>query len=898
METDESSIMPCPVHSNESVTAFCLRHGQTLCIKCLLGTHKGCVHGDNVEDIGETTQRLKKEIPEAIRTYEHLTSSSGQWREKYSATLEQLGEMESRLVDGIKQLRFKMIEQTNRLASDALEMVSSLIEDQRSMVTHDFAQLEEMNKQIEGISRSVNRCKETKDASFDDMFCVVRSVKRLNSEFENTELLDRNVKLHFYISDELQFMRNNLRSFGELCVEDPNCRNTGMRSRASKVSLAPSVQMENISDDEIDSSVFVLPSARPGSLNEQSIYCSIHVEPTASCSKPPPLPDMHPETPISKRLGFFDDAKKFQTLPKMRPAHLTTEAKKNNSYYNGAPLSIPALPKKRPRSGSSEHTNDNEAHSNLPNTESVLAHTSDNGLNDTCRVATVHCCDTTDAFENRPEIKLRSSIVTENLAKIFEEKGREEANKFSPKPANETSREQNNVPDLAAGKSDISVNSSRDSGVGINGEDKIPPLPKMHKMRFSLNKRVEALASADTSDASRYSDNEFLLCTNDISSYSQKAMSMTDLSGRKTPSISKFRLSSKSSVDSNLSRNSCVSSSASVLSSESRSIDSSVSENITENKTHYLKNRQTQMRVVTPLDTKSRQSVTFSLLASLSPKNDIQKNPTSSHSKITGVAATKSGMLFICDMENNCLQLFDNAGTPLFDYRIKEPFSCCTIRDEEVAVTSKDRKSLCIFNISDAKIVCKEEQIVSADSEVYGVGYSKGFVGVCCGDCVVVLTESLQPYRTVKPIVMLKKKKAKPYFVEVRYIAMEWSKLGFFIYTSENKIDRVSCIVVGNRDRPVWNCHVGKPNALVIYKDNVIVAAKHKLVVLEAASGQRLREIHDEVPSHPVHMTLLDDWLYISKTSSSNTESRNIRKISLISKEKNRKIRGSNMNMI
>lgn len=863
METDELSTMPCPVHSNESVTAFCLRHGQTLCIKCLLGTHKSCVHGDKVEDIGDTAQRLKKEIPGAIRTYEHLTSSSGQWREKYSATLEQLGEMGGRLVDGIKQLRFKMIEQTNRLAADALEMVNSVIEDQRSMVKQNFAQLEEMNVQIEGISRSVNRCKETKDANIDDMFFLVRSVKRLNSEFENLELLDRNVKLHFYISDELQFMRNNLSSFGELCVEDPNCRNAGMRSRASKVSLAPSVQMDNMSDDEIDSSVFVLPSARPGSLNDQSIYCSIHLDPMASCPKPPPLPDMHPETPVSEKLIFFDDAKKFQTLPKMRPAHLTTETRKNNSYSDDAPLSIPALPKKRPRSGSSEHTNDKDVHSTLSNR--------DNGVNDT-HAETVD--DATDACENIPEIKLRPPTVTENLVKMFEEKGREEAN--------ETSRERNNVHDLGASKNDIHVNSSRDSGVGINGEDKIPPLPKMHRIRFSLNKRIEAVACADSSDASRYSDNDFLSYSNNISSYSQKAMSLTDLSGRKTPSES--RLSSESSMDSNLSRYSGVSSSASVFSTESRNIDSPVLEDVTENKTHFLKNRQKQMRVVPPLDTKSRQSVTFSLLANLSPKNDIPKCPTPSHSSITGVAATKSGMLFICDMENNCLQLFDDAGTPLFDYQIKGPFSCCTIRDEEVAVTSNDRKSLCIFNISDAKIACKEEKIVSADSEVYGVGYSKGFFGVCCGDCVVVLTESLQPYRTVKPVVMHKKKKTKPYFVEVRYIAMEWSKLGFFIYTSENKIDRVSCIVIGSRDRPVWNCHVGKPKSLVIYKDNVIVAAKHKLVVLEAASGQRLREIHDEVPSHPVHMTLLDGWLYISKTSSSNTESRNIRKISLISK--------------
>lgn len=882
MDTNDNSSILCPLHTEESVTAYCMKHEQVLCMKCLLGTHKACVHEDNVDDIGNTAKRLEKEIPETIRTFEHLTTSSAHWAGNCSATLQQLGETERRLVDGIEQMRIGLIKKTNKLATDAIDIVKSVVHDQRTMVEHDLAQIEQIVEKVNKLSSHVEHCKEAVNNSLEEMIHVVKSVKSLNSEFEHTELIDRNVKIHFYVSDELQFIRKNLISFGELCIEDPKISSTGIRRGPSRVSLTPSVQRESYSDDEIDSSVFVLPSDRHDSTDSQGVYFSIQVESGKACPAPPPLPDMHP---IAGKLLFANNKGKFETVPRKKPSYEQTDVQKINSLYleTSAPgqVPIPKLPQKRTSTGSSEQngkTDEETANISAGSGSSISsANRSENDME------VPKPCKGTEG-QSIPEIKLRPPTTTETLVQMSEKKRIAEIDRLSPTVKKDP---YNNFKSFLAhgiSNSNGSINTLRDSGV-VNGSiGKIPPLPKMRKPRFSLTRRVESLACSESEDVSRHSDVECSTNNLEPPPSSWKASSLNDLSGKKTPPVGHLNDSS-SSMDSSQSYMSGYSSGTSLMSSDSRIVDSSVSEQSCENDTHYVKRKQTQMRVVPRLDTETRKSVSFSLLSSLSTEKDIQKSVVhSQHSTINGVAVTDSGKLFICDTENSCLQLFDNTGTPLFDYRIKEPYSCCTIRDEEVAVTSKNRKSLCVLNISGDKIVCVQEQVVSAETEVFGVGYTKGFFGVCCGDRVVLLSVNLQHYRTVKPVVMTKKRRSKTYFNDVKFIAMDWSKLGFFIYTSEEKTDRVSCVVISGRDRPVWNCQVRNPKSLVIFKENVIVAANHKLVLLEAASGHRLREIHQEVPSHPVHMVLHDGWLYMSKKSSSKEESRNIRKIPLSAK--------------
>ena len=880
----------CSRHVGEPATAFCLKHELSLCTKCLLGAHKVCVHEDNVEYIDKTTERIEKEIPEAIRTYEHIFTTSKVWSEKYQMTLQKLQEAENSLVTGIKQMRDRLIEQTDKLASEALEIIHSVVQDQRSMVQHDVDQLDEFNRKVSDIKSHIDRCKTEEDVVAGELMYVLNTVKNLHAKFQNTELIDRDVKLHFHLSDELQYIRSKLRSFGELSVEDPNCKNTGLRTRPSRISLNQSLSQDNSAEDEIDSRVFVIPKAKAWATGEKNIYCSIHVEePPTPCPNPPPLPDLHPDMHIEDKIAFIENRDKFQTLPRMKTDNHDSETKRIRSFSENSSstsdIPIPSLPKKRtsvrePSRPNTEDTTKVHLGERYDKPDALEPSLNDNEGRETKKPERVINATGVDA-QYTPKIKVRPPSNTEKIAQMFEKLSTQEPNKLSPMLKKSPKDRFKRILGQSVTGSDGSINRVGRSDIVIEG-DEIPPLPRMHKPRGNASRRIDSIVSDVTDDHSRFSDNEFSINNIDTSPNSQMTKSMNNL---KDVELKRRSLSSNSSSCTNRSYYSASSSAS--FKSENKDFDSEthMSDESFTNEKPYVRNKQPEMRLVSPLDTQSRKSVSYNLKFSLPMLNDTPKTSHNSlpHSTITGVAVSSSGILFICDVENHCLQLFDTSGIPLFDYQIREPFSCCTLHEDTVAVTSRDRKSVCIFDISNTKIACRQEQVIEDGVEIYGVGYTKGFLGICCLDRVAIMTEALQSYRTVKPIVMVKKKKSKNFFVDVKYIAMEWSKLGFFIYTSEQKIDRISCVVVGHRDRVVWNCHVGKPKSVLLVKENVLVAAKRKIVVLEAASGQRLREIHNEVPTHPVHMVLWDGWLYMSKNSSSNAESRNIRKIALTS---------------
>jgi hypothetical protein len=849
------------------------------------------VHEDNVEYIDKTTERIEQEIPEAIRTYEHILTTSKTWSQKYQNTLEKLEQAEKSLVSGIKQMRERLIEQTETLATEALEIVHSVVQDQRSMVLHDVDQLDEFNRKVSDIKSNIERCKADDDVVAGELMYVLNTVKNLHTKFQNTELIDRDVKLHFHLSDELQYIRKKFISFGELSVEDPNCKNTGLRSRPSRISLNQSFSQESFADDEIDSSVFVIPKSKAWAVGEKNIYCSIHVEePPTPCPKPPPLPDLHPDMHIEDKIAFIENRDKFQTLPRMRTDHHDVDVKKTRSFYkepnSTTDIPIPTLPKKRisvQESGRADyeencHAQDGASAFHDPTYCKADPSSFPKNHDEGTEINQMECTNDVKSIDHHspPMINVRPPSNTEKLVQMFEKPSTKESNKLSPRFAKSPMHRLKHILGPTASGSDSSINSVGRSTFDID-VDKIPPLPRMHKSRGSPSRRIDSITSDVTGDQSCFSDNQFSPDGIDTS----KATSMNDLANLR---FNRRSLSSSSSTGTNRSYLS-ASSSASLVSSDNREFDASMSDESFSSDKSYIRKQEPEMRLVPPLDTHSRKSVSYNLKFSLPSVNDAHMTSQLSmrHSNITGVAVSSSGILFICDIENNCLQLYDTSGTPLFDYQIKEPFSCCIIRDDTVAVTSRARKTVCIFDISNSKIACKQEQLIPEDVEIFGVGYTKGFLGVCCGDRVIILTEALQPYRTVKPLVLIKKKKSRHYFVDAKFVAMEWSKLGFFIYTSEQKLDRISCVVVGHRDRVVWNCHVGKPKSVLLVKENVLVAAKRKIVVLEAASGHRLREIHNEVPSHPVHMVLSDGWLYMSKHSSSNAESRNVRKIALSS---------------
>lgn len=905
----------CVKHKDEPVISFCNMHGVTLCRKCLLGAHANCKHTNTVEDIADAIERAESELPNAIVSLDRLTTHFKDWTEKYAAALQRVQRSEEKLTTGIKQMQDQMIEQVNKLATEALEMVSSVVGDQRSMVKRDIDRMQESTRKVTDIQCTVQPCREGKQISVEHAMSTVAAVDKLDATLTNKRLKDRNIKVLFYVSDEIQYMKKNLTSFGELCVEDINIINSDTRSRHSIISLGPCVKTDIVLDDNFDGSVFVMPVDT--SSDRDSLYVRIdRPNSVNSCSSsPPPLPDMHPDAPLVDTITFEDSGFAVaQTLPRptrsKKASHNSAEIMKSNTCINSLNtsgfLGIPPLPKKRTslnRNDLKTSINEANAASQGPDIPDNVYDTSTNNKprpdcgalkfqNGNCSAETGsngHNPNKNIDKQILPEIKVHPPTMIKQIIRGFENNTKVDKNAVVPTTAKRTHGPCNDNTTVST-KPRVSTNgSARDSGIVVNASHNIPALPKSHDIPSIPKSR--GFPSLPKTRAQVY--NQHTLAVNkptrtvdDIEqrhSYEESLPSKFD-STIKEPviSVSVSDLTRFYDVSGN-------SSESSRHSDHCRSVDQRSSGSVVSFNSDINNMDKPQQEVPCQLRPKlssaadSRKSKTFSLFTSTNPNLGVSgRAMPPRHSTITGIAVTSSGMLFICDTENHCLQLFDTSGLRLYDYKIREPFSCCRVRDELIAVTSKERKTICIFDLSNSTITCKTETHVTIDAQVFGVDYMTGFFCVCCGDRVVILSENLQPYRIVKPMALMKKKRSEAYFVDVKYIAVDWSALGFYIYTSEHNIDRVSCIAIGRKDRLVWNYRVGKPSSIILSNGQLLVAGNGKIVVLDPASGQRVRDIRHDVPSHPVHMVVENDWLYISKSSKSNTESRNIRRIPIV----------------
>ena len=253
---------------------------------------------------------------------------------------------------------------------------------------------------------------------------------------------------------------------------------------------------------------------------------------------------------------------------------------------------------------------------------------------------------------------------------------------------------------------------------------------------------------------------------------------------------------------------------------------------------------------------------------------------------ITSIVVTDKQLLVACDYSHNCIQIYDSAGNRIQVYGLAKPFGLCLIRDNKIAVTSRNRSSVNIFNLADGLLHFEKEHRLGNLVCVFGLSCSNGFICACCLTHLVLFTEDLRPYSSVKAIngmeskgTLRRKKSVKPVFSGVKYCAIDFTENNKCIFVSDFKQDRIVHI---NDDGDVyWVLSVKAPKSVALHQGKLYVAAKKQIVVIDAVKGVILREVHEGVPKYPWAL-FVDDvnaTMFITNGSITDSESRKIQSL-------------------
>ena len=253
---------------------------------------------------------------------------------------------------------------------------------------------------------------------------------------------------------------------------------------------------------------------------------------------------------------------------------------------------------------------------------------------------------------------------------------------------------------------------------------------------------------------------------------------------------------------------------------------------------------------------------------------------------ITSIVVTDKQLLVACDYSHNCIQIYDSAGNRIQVYGLAKPFGLCLLRDNKIAVTSRNRSSVNIFNLDGGMLQFEKEHRLGNLVSVFGLSCSNGFICACCLTHLVLFTEDLRPYSSVKAIngmeskgTLRRKKCTKPVFSGVKYCAIDFTESNKSIFVSDFKQDRIVHI---NDDGDVyWVLSVKAPKSIALYQGKLHVAAKKQIVIIDAVKGVIQREVHEGVPKYPWAL-FVDDvnaTMFITNGSITDAESRKIQSL-------------------
>lgn len=861
----------CTCSSGKTVTSFCKRHGQTLCMDCLLFQHRECIADVvAIEALQGNSNSRWNEILTKCESYQLLCDKQKAKKDEHAREVEAI-DKELRVT--ISKMRVEMIKRINQICKNALELSVSIMEQRKSVAKTDAESVEKAIDKIKAIKTTAEKMSYLKenDNNFTSALQAAEGdLAAVEILFEQVKQSKNEVLIQFVVPPIVTDFMEHFYSLGEIVEE---VKEDGRTS----VYISDTVKKEVQRRTHVERSSNPFKAKKTNAENAKQIFETTENEDTLFI--------------FQKGIYSQDDINLYAHIGVEREVEPSESSEPNTPTRESSFGSIPPLPRKPSpcpmRKTSETPSDDGSIHSfyDSTNTEST----------------DVRLRDKTSTAEGKPIPKPRTSIgkspkspdIVIESPTTDDEFGQQEhsngLNNVKPKLKKSNSRQS-----TSSNESNTSSRGARtDSGIIVHLDEQIklnspssanvspchtPVLPKRDLYRFipgSDFRGSDTAINTKPRETKRYVKTQHSLKASVSTEHFQRER--RDHQGNHTYPISWYNPPKETqNTDSDIDA-------STVLDELDKVIDTESPENQGVESREEMFLSPSSITPDSPLCS-PKPSTTISTIELQSHKKDIKDVCI-----ITSIVVMEGQLIIVCDYSHNCMQLYDRQGNRIQVYGLAKPFGSCLLSANKLAVTSRTRNSVNVFDLETGLLKFDREHRVGNLVSVFGLACSNGYICVSCETYLMVFTEDLQPYSSVKAITGLdskgtfkgKKKSAKPVFSGVKYCAIDFTDGHNEIFVSDFKQDKVVCISIDGEVK--WCLSIKAPKSVALHQGKLYVAAKKEIAIIETGKGNIIRKIHEAVPKYPWSLFVDDvtSTMFITNGSINDVESRKIESLPL-----------------
>lgn len=733
-------------------------------------------------------------------------------------------------------------------------MIEGVFEDQESIVKNDLSELNSLNDRMVAVHSQLQDFfrDTTPDVTMttrQQVLAAKAGLKHIEAVLESNKLLKRNINVTFYLSKEIEEVRKNLKTFGELCVEDLGSTSTRTSRRPYSLHFvensSKNTNTSKPSEETLDYAVFKNPSKNQ--MSGSLVYSTIVPDRQSKLDfSPPPLPPewnkrKPPSSPTPKKKIVYrkqDQSRERNKNGGQSTRNVKSEPVKNSQFSfeeldheNGRFLTIPRACGRN----SITSTPATNKHSNMESTSFLCI---DSNSDDTQQVQT-----------------------SDTQSDTSEHPGSADSGFESRSPIDKT--------DEAHQKTNYKF------GTDTNEHDEDKPARPMPRPRTSLLDKSKSTTDIPTA---------FTVAT-DISTLphrtkDERFCNVYNLDGvvRDFTNAKEQCISAK-----NTGKNSCNESegseSESTISADSKRKETFNMTDVGQTfSTHTSEEHKTPWQTGDIDTLQKRQNPLYSSVDITKTKFEKKLEFASIDarvSRIAGMCVLESDKLVLTDTSCGTVQLADPSGDIIYQYSIPGPYGCCLIGESTVAVTSMINDTIYAFRVENCTLnLLKETKILCGKDTVFnGLSFCSTFLAIACLNKILVLNEDFSVRQSVQPVLPGKQ---KVFYKQVMFSEILKVGKNLHVFGSDFKRDIVSCTDV-QTCKVEWTLSLNQPTGLVINKLALLVASKSKISVMRTDNGQVFRELRTEIPSLPHALAVFENKVYISRKSKSAEEARRIR---------------------
>ena len=849
--------MSCNCATGKTVTSYCKRHLQSLCMDCLLSEHKECIRDIiTIEEATRNTHTFWDEILSECESYKLLYEKQ---KSKKEDLYQKMDAIDKEFRTTISKMRLEMIKRINLICKNALELSVSVMSHRVSVSKSDIEMLDntlDKLKSLQSLAEKRNQLNENKGESIADLEKAHQELAVVETTFKELKDTKKEVLIQFVVPPIVSDFMAHFNSLGEIVEEVKEDGRTSVyvsdkervdiRSRAQVElsrnpfkALRSNVDCQNTTDEEKDNSdeLFIF---QKGIYNQddRNLYAYIDVQNSG-------------EVTVSETMSS-SSMKTLSNIPPL-PVKPTPCRSSNAPGYECPDVFPTSNPAARIELHDNHVLSDERVEKPVPRPRLSIG--KDASLKETNHQPQSRYGNKTEEIIKGDELCNLRPIILKNSGRLS------------------TSSDESNTSSRTA---------KTDSGIIDDKPRSYSPSP--------TNVPQSLMPAQVRNEMFRFFPGPELRNSDPaLNTKESKQLVPPALPFNLSKSTGRIRFPSGDKRVAALNNNTYPNYTA--------------ARHVPKSDDHDAESDTDPASIIGELDSiikgqdDHEEGISAGSAASLNRSYTTQM-PTAalsvielqSHQKdtkdvciITSIVVTEKQLMVVCDYSHNCIQVYDNVGNRIQVYGLAKPFGLCLLRGNKIAITSRNRSSVNIFNLEEGMLQFEKEHRLGNLVNVFGLSCSNGFICVCCLTNLVLFTEDLRPYSSVKAIngmeskgTLKRKKFTKPVFSNVKYCAIDFNEHHKSIFVSDFKQDRIVHI---NDDGEVhWVLSVKAPKSIALHQGKLYVAAKKQIVIVDVVKGAIQREVREGVPKYPWALFVDDttSTMFITNGSINDAESRKI----------------------